>query len=100
MRQILIIGLFLISCSQDKETNQIFVILTPDKLELDNKLIDKKEFEKELKIIVDKKLKTGLTKEELIINMKVDKDTRRGDIADIEVSLRRLNVRQITYSTY
>jgi hypothetical protein len=30
----------------------------------------------------------------------VDKNTRRGDIADIEVSLRRLNIRQINYSTY
>jgi hypothetical protein len=100
MRQILVITLFLFNCSQDKETNQIAVILTPDKLELDNNLIDKKEFEKEFKIIVEKKLEHGYKKEELIINMKVDKNTRRGDVADIEVSLRRLNIRQIIYSSY
>lgn len=100
MKQILILTFFLLSCLQDKETNQISVILTPDKLELNSNLIDKKDFEKELKIIVDKKLKYGYKKEELVINTKVDKNTRRGDVADIEVSLRRLNIRQINYSTY
>lgn len=100
MRQILLLSLFLLSCSQEKESNQISVILTPDKLELNSNLIEKKDFEKELKIIIDNKIKSGYKREELIINMKVDKNTRRGDVADIEVSLRRLNIRQIIYSTY
>mgnify|MGYP001193188011 CR=1 FL=1 len=100
MKQLSILVVFLLSCSQDKETNQISVILTPNKLELNTSLIDKKEFEKELKIIVDKKVKYGYKKEELVINMNVDKNTSRGDVADIEVSLRRLNIRQIIYSTY
>ena len=100
MRQILLLSLFLLSCSQEKESNHISVILTPDKLELNSNLIDKKDFEKELKIIIDNKIKFGYKREELIINMKVDKNTRRGDVADIEVSLRRLNIRQINYSTY
>jgi len=52
MRQILLLSLFLLSCTQEKESNQISVILTPDKLELNSNLIDKKDFEKELKTCV------------------------------------------------
>jgi biopolymer transport protein ExbD len=99
MRLFFLIILFLTNCS-DKETNKISVILTPEKLQLEQTVIDKKEFEKELKIIVDRKIKSGLKKDELIIDLRVDKNTRRGDVADVEVSLRRLNIRQVTYSTY
>jgi hypothetical protein len=100
MRQILLLSLFLLSCYQEKESPKISVILTPYKLELESNLIDKKNFEKECKIIINNKLKFGYKMEELVIDMSVDKNTRRGDIADIEVSLRRLNIRQINYSTY
>jgi hypothetical protein len=89
--------IILTSCS---DNNIISLQLSPEKLILENKEIDKADFEKELKIIVENRIKDGIDKKELIIDLKTDKRTKRGDLADIEVSLRRLNVRRINYSTY
>ncbi len=89
--------LLLTACSDDKV---ISVQLSPEKLIIENKEIDKADFEKELKAIVDERTKVGLERKELTIDLKADKRTKRGDLADIEVSLRRLNVRRVTYSTY
>jgi adenosylcobinamide amidohydrolase len=66
---------------------------------LEKREIEKSNFEKELKTVVDSKIKQGYKREQLIINLMVDKETRRGDIADLEVVMRRLNVRKIIYST-
>lgn len=91
--------LFLMCCSSEPKSNIIFIEISPAKLLLENREIEKRSFEKELKIVIDYKLKQGFKKEELVVNLKVDKQTRRGDIADLEVSLRRLNMRKIIYST-
>jgi len=90
---------FSFACSVEKKTNEIFVEISPEKLTLDQKNIQKDDFEKQLKIVIDKKKSDGFKREELIINLNVDKRTRRGDIADIETALRRLNVRRVNYST-
>jgi biopolymer transport protein ExbD len=99
LRQIRIVFclLLLTSCSDDKI---IYIQLSPEKLILENKEIDKADFEKELKVIVDKRANNGVDKKELTIDLKTDKRTKRGDLANIEVSLRRLNVKRVTYSTY
>jgi len=89
-----------IACSTEKTTNTIYVEISPEKLILNQKTIKKEHFEKELKSIIEEKETTGFKREELVINLKVDERTRRGDIADIEVVLRRLNVRRIVYSTF
>ena len=90
--------LLLTACSGDNKI--IHVQLSPEKLIVENKEINKTDFEKELKAIVDERQKDGIDRGELTIDLKADKNTRRGDLADIEVSLRRLNVRRVTYSTY
>ena len=89
-----------IACSTEKTTNTIYVEISPGKLILNQKTIKKEHFEKELKTIIEEKETTGFKREELVINLRVDERTRRGDIADIEVALRRLNVRRIVYSTF
>src|SRR5688572_13870626 len=89
-----------IACSTEKKTNAIYIEISPGKLTLNQKTIKKAHFEKELKSIIDEKEATGFKREELVINLKVDERTRRGDIADIEVALRRLNVRRVIYSTF
>jgi hypothetical protein len=67
---------------------------------LSKKQIEKKDFEKELKVMIGKKIDEGFKRDELTIVLKVDENTRRGDIADIETSMRRLNVRKVTYSVF
>jgi biopolymer transport protein ExbD len=89
-----------IACSTEKTANTIYVEINPGKLILNQETIKKEHFEKELKSIIEAKKTTGFKCEELVINLKVDERTRRGDIADIEVALRRLNVRRIVYSTF
>ena len=88
----------LTSCSHDNKI--IHVQLSPEKLLVENKEINKANFEKELKAIVDERKKNGINREALTIDLTADNNTRRGDLADIEVSLRRLNLRRIIYSTY
>jgi hypothetical protein len=39
-----------------------------------------------------------LKHDDLEIRLRVDANTRRGDIADLETAMRRLNVRKIFYS--
>jgi hypothetical protein len=90
--------LLLLTACSDKKV--ILVQVSPERLILENKEIAKANFEKELKAIVDKKIKDGIKRNELTIDLVTDMRTKRGDLADIEVSLRRLNIRQITYSTY
>jgi hypothetical protein len=91
---------FSIACSVEKKSNEIYVEISPEKLTLDKKAIYKDDFEKELKLIIEEKAANGIKREELIINLRVDSRTRRGDIADIETALRRLNVRRVIYSTF
>lgn len=99
MKYLQFLLLMLVGCSSEPKSNIIFIEISPVNLLLEKKEIEKGSFEKELKIVIDYKLKQGFKKEELVVNLKVDKQTRRGDIADLEVTLRRLNVRKIIYST-
>jgi hypothetical protein len=92
--------LFFSACGTELKTKEIFVELSPDSLVLEQKRIEKKDFEKELKTVIDKKIQEGFKKEELTINLTVDKNTRRGDMADLETAMRRLNVRKVIYSTF
>ena len=80
--------------------NEIFVELYPDRLILEQKQIKKNDFEEELKTVVDKKIDEGFKKDELTIVLKVEKNTRRGDVADVEMSMRRLNVRKLKFSIF
>ncbi|NOS94608.1 MAG: hypothetical protein HOP30_22075 [Cyclobacteriaceae bacterium] len=93
----IIILLLLTACSDNKV---ISVQVSPEKLILENKEIDKVDFEKELKVIVDARKKEGIEAKELTMDIKADKRTKRGDIADIVFSLKRLNIIRTTYSAY
>lgn len=95
--KIVLLLCILSSCTTNPE---ISIQVDPDQLVLENKKIDKTDFEKELKEVLSRKLNDGLEKEEIIIALKVHKNTRRGDLSDIEGSLRRLNVKRIRYLTY
>jgi hypothetical protein len=98
----LLLGLCLVSsaCGTKLKTKDIFVELSPDGLILEQKQIERKDFEKELKIVIDRKINEGFRKDELIVNLKVDENTRRGDIADVETAMRRLNVKKVVYSAF
>jgi hypothetical protein len=88
------------ACGKELKSNNIFVEVSPGSLILEQRQIEKESFEKELKIVIDKKVREGFNKEELTINLRVDKNTRRGDIADMETAMRRLNMRKVIYSTF
>ena len=100
MRYLTIVLFLLLGCSGDKATNFVNIEVSPDKLILEQKIIDKNDFQKELKIVIDKKLNEEFKLNELTMNFKVDRRTRRGDIADIETVMRKLNVRKVNYSTF
>ena len=99
---LIMLSLVFAQCGTESKikTNDIFVEVYPDRLILDQKQIEKKDFEKELELVISKKIEGGFKRSELTIFLKVDESTRRGDIADIEASLRRLNVRKVTYSVF
>jgi hypothetical protein len=92
--------LFMMGCNSEPPTNMIFVEISPKKLLLEKRHIKMRDFESELKFVVGLKLKEGFKKEELTVNVKVDDKTRRGDIVDLETSMRRLDVRKVMYSTF
>lgn len=102
IKSALFIGLYLVfsACGIELKTKNIFIELSPGSLLLERRKIDKTSFEKELKIVIDKKMQEGFEKEDLIINLKVDKNTRRGDIADLQTAMRRLNVKKVIYSEF
>lgn len=74
--------------------------MSPEILLVESRQIHKRDFESVLQAIIEQKMSTGIRREELTIDLKVDGSTKRGDVADIEMSLRRLNVKKITYSTF
>lgn len=80
------------------DKTHISVQVSPDTIFVENQRVDKHDFEKALRLVIEQKISAGIAQEEITIDMKVDGATKRGDIADIEMCLRRLNVRKITYS--
>lgn len=93
-----ILFLFLLTSCAEK-TNTIYIEISPGELRVNQKTINLSEFEKELEVIVKKKEGQGFKRGDLVVDLKVDVRTKRGDIADIETSLRRLNIRKVIYST-
>ena len=89
----------LLGCNTAPKSNIILVEISPEKLVLENRQIKIREFESELKAIVRIKLKEGFKKEELTVNLKVDDKTTRGDIVDLESSMRRVSLRKVMYSS-
>ena len=103
-RRIVMLGLLFLFCFLSAvvvlgQKNK-FPVSETSSIDVNQKTIIKAHFEKELKSIIDEKETTGFKREELVINLKVEERTRRGDIADIQVALRRMNVRRIIYSTF
>jgi hypothetical protein len=99
---LIMLSLVFVQCWTENKikTKDIFVELFPDRLILEQKQIEKNDFEKELKLVINKKIEEGFKLEDLTIVLKVDENTRRGNIADLETAMRRLNVRNVTYSVF
>jgi biopolymer transport protein ExbD len=100
MKYMMLFLLLLISCSTEKKTNIIYVEVSPEKITLEQKTVKKENLEKELKSIIANKKTQGFKSEELIIDLKVDERAKRGALADIETTLRRLNLRKVSYSKF
>jgi hypothetical protein len=99
MKCMMLFLFLLFACSTEKMTNVIYIEVSPEKIILDQKPIVKVDLEKELKSVIDGRKAQGFKLEELIIDLRVDGRTRRGDLADIETTMRRLNIRKVKYST-
>jgi hypothetical protein len=99
---LIVVSLVFVQCWTESKikTKDILVELFPDRLILEQRQIEKNDFEKELKLVINKKIEEGFKRDELTIVLKVDENTRRGDIADLETAMRRLNVRKVTYSVF
>jgi hypothetical protein len=74
-----------VECASQR-TNVIYLEVSPAKLILNQKLIAKSDFERHLKITINRKIDEGFKRDELVKDIKINARTRRGDIADIEKS--------------
>jgi hypothetical protein len=99
LRGFFIIAIILSSCGQ-KPTKRILIKLSPQEITIENIKVDADKFQDELKKIIDDKVDDGYKREELIVSLRVDSETKRGMIADIETAMRKLNVRRVEYSTF
>ncbi|MBL7857883.1 MAG: hypothetical protein JNM57_09350 [Cyclobacteriaceae bacterium] len=86
----------LLSCSPGSKEIRIDVKPGP-KVYLNDQHVDMVNFEKKLQQEVSSLTATGYPKEKLVIELTVDPETKRGILADIETSMRRLNLRKISY---
>ncbi|WP_276374995.1 hypothetical protein [Chryseolinea sp. H1M3-3] len=94
-----IMALLIAGCSTEPVSNIINVEIAPDQLKLEKRPIKISKFESELKYIVTARLKKGVRRNDLTVNLVVDNKTQRGDIIDLETAMRKLNVRKIRYSS-
>jgi C-terminal processing protease CtpA/Prc len=90
-----LITLALLGCA---DKTQITIQVSPEIIVIDTEPVQKHDFEKALRFVIGQKIEAGIPRENLIIHLKVDGATKRGELADIEVSMRRLNVKKIVYS--
>jgi len=89
-----------IGCSSPEVSNTIFIQISPKSLIVENKTVDKNKFASELKNLVKTKLKAGLKKDAITINVKVDPQTSRGEIVDLETDMRILDLKTVIYSSH
>jgi hypothetical protein len=90
-----LIMLVLLGCA---DKTRIDIQVSPDIIVIENQPVQKHDFEKALGFLIEQKIEAGIPRENLTIHLKVDGATTRGDLANIEVSMRRLNVKKIVYS--
>lgn len=95
----IILPLLILGCSSQPPSNIIHIEIAPDKLLLEKQSISMNKFESELKFIVEGRVKQGIKKNDLTIELLIDNKTRRGDIVDLEAAMRRQNVRKILYAS-
>lgn len=81
--------LILISCS-DKKT--ISVDIDADRVTIDNKKIDKADFEKNLKTIIDSLVNSGLKKSMIYVHVTADRRISEYEMSEIEKAIRRQGV--------
>jgi hypothetical protein len=86
------------ACIHHPVSTAISVDISPGNLVIEGKPIKLPEFEGALRDVIDAKVRQGLKPDDLEIRLRVALNTRRGDIADLETAMRRLNVRKIFYS--
>ena len=81
--------LILASCSDQKI---ISVDIEVDRLTIDNKLIDKDDFERTLKATIDSLVNTGLDKPMIEVHVTADKEISEYEMSEIEKAIRRQGV--------
>jgi biopolymer transport protein ExbD len=81
--------MLLTSCSHKRI---ISVEINRDKLTIDNKVIDKTDFEERLKIKIDSLLNSGLNKSMIDVQVTADKQISTNEMSEIEKAIRRQGV--------
>jgi biopolymer transport protein ExbD len=81
--------MLLTSCS-DKRI--ISVEINRDKLSIDNKVIDRTDFEERLKITIDSLVNSGLNKSMIDVQVTADKQISTNEMSEIEKAIRRQGV--------
>jgi hypothetical protein len=79
----------LTSCSDKKV---ILVDIELDKLTIDNRAVDKADFEEKLKMMVDSLVNSGLDKSMIEVQVTADKRISEYEMSEIEKSIRRQGV--------
>lgn len=88
-----------LACGQE-ESSQIAITLYPESILVDQKEVKEPEVETHLKTIVSNKSKEGITTKSIAIRLRVHQQTKRGKVADLETTLRKLNLKKVVYSAF
>lgn len=99
MKQGILFLIVAMGCSTPEVSNTIFVEISPKVLILENRSVDKNKFAVELKKVVKVKREAGFRTDSITVKIKVDPETSRGEIVDLEADLRRLSLKTVVYSS-
>ncbi len=72
--------------------------LSPEVVRIDGKEFAPEKCFGQLKIILSRKNDAGIHANDAIVVLRVDPKTKRGMIADVEVAMRKLNIRRVEYT--
>jgi len=81
--------MILTSCTEKKI---ILVDIDLDRLTIDNRVVDKVDFEEKLKMTVDSLVNSGLDKSMIDVQVTADKRISKYEMSEIEKSIRRQGV--------
>ena len=97
VHHIVIILFMVVSCATKSVDPNVYLDVSNTRILLDGVPVSRAELEKQCRMLRDNKMDQGIKPDQIIFNLYVDPHTKRGVLADIEVIMRKMNIRRINY---